>query len=295
MFSFILESGKKVKMGFMKTVEEFFKNIAKQYDGFTKNALGELVAKIVLALVIYIIGRKLVKVCRKIVKRSLDKANIEESVSKFLGSLTSILLNAVLIVVIVTTLGVPASSFITILGSAGLAIGLSLQGSLSNFAGGVLILILKPFRVNDYIVSEGIEGKVTAIDIFYTQLITPDNKKVVIPNGTLSNSSIMNVPDEDERRLDILVSVDYDSDIKHVRSVLNSIAKSDSRVKIDKGVNILVDELAESSINVAFRVWVDTADYFAVKADMLEKIVERFREENINIPFNKMDVNIVQG
>ena len=295
MFSFFLESGKKVKDGFLKTVEKFIKDIAQQYDGFTKNALGELVAKIMLALVIYLIGRKLVKLCRKIVKRSLDKANIDESVCKFLSSLTSILLNAVLIVVIVTTLGVPASSFITILGSAGLAIGLSLQGSLSNFAGGVLILILRPFRVNDYIVSSGIEGKVTAIDIFYTQLITPDNKKVVIPNGTLSNSSIMNVPDEDERRLDLVVPVDYSSDIKHVRSVLNSLAKNDNRVKVDKGIDVLVNELAGSSINISFRVWVRTADYFALRADMLEKIIEKFREENINIPFDKMDINIVQG
>jgi small conductance mechanosensitive channel len=295
MFSFILESGKKVKSGFMNTIKDFFGDIIKQYDGFSKSAIGAFVAKIVLALVIYLVGRRLVKLTRKIVKRSLDKANIEESVSKFLGSLTSILLNAVLIVIIVTTLGVPASSFITILGSAGLAIGLSLQGSLSNFAGGVLILILKPFRVNDYIVSEGIEGKVTAIDIFYTQLITPDNKKVVIPNGTLSNSSIMNVPDEDERRLDLVIPVDYNSDIKHVRGVLNSLAKSDSRVKIDKGVDILVSELADSSINISFRMWVETADYFPVRADMLERVIDRFREENINIPFNKMDVNIVQG
>lgn len=295
MFSFILESGRKVKSGFMNTVKDYFSDIIKQYGDISKSAIGAFVAKVFLALIIYLVGRKLVKIARKIVKKSLERANIEESVSKFLGSLTAILLNAVLIVIIVTTLGVPASSFITILGSAGLAIGLSLQGSLSNFAGGVLILILKPFKVNDYIVSEGIEGKVTAIDIFYTKLITPDNKKVVIPNGTLSNSSIMNVPDEDERRLDLIVSVDYNSDIKHVRSVLNSIAKSDSRVKIDKGVNVIVDQLAESSINIAFRVWVDTADYFVVKADMLEKIVDTFRDENINIPFNKMDVNIVQG
>lgn len=275
-------------------MKEFFKDLMKSYDGFSKDALGELFAKVLLAIVIYIIGRKLVKVCRKIVKRSLDRANIEESVSKFLGSLTSILLNAVLIVVIVTTLGVPASSFITILGSAGLAIGLSLQGSLSNFAGGVLILILKPFRVNDYIVSNDIEGKVTAIDIFYTKLITPDNKKVVIPNGTLSNSSIKNVPDEAERRLDLIVPVDYSSDIKHVRSVLNALAMRDDRVYKDKGIDVLVSEFAGSAINISFRVWVATADYFAVKADLLERIIEKFREENINIPYDRMDVNIIK-
>lgn len=294
MFQEILEAGGAVKSGVLSAVKDFFKDIDKFFKFFDESKVATIITKIFIAILIYFIGRKLIKVLTKVVERSLEKSNIELSVSKFLCRLTSVVGYAILVYAIVYTLGVPTSSFVALFGTAGLAVGLSLQGSLQNFAGGVLILILKPFCVNDYIVASDIEGKVTAIDIFYTKLITPDNKKVVIPNGTLSNCSIKNVPDEAQRRLDIVVPVDYDTDIKNVRRVLNLLAKNDDRVSKEKPVSITVDELADSSINIGFKMWVETANYLAVKADMLEKIIDTFREENINIPYNKLDVNIVK-
>ncbi|MBE5935349.1 MAG: mechanosensitive ion channel [Lachnospiraceae bacterium] len=290
----LLKAGDQVEKGMESATKDIVKEVKEFLDFFDGNMLGEIITKILFAIIVYFIGRKLVKVVKKIVDRSLKKSNFEQSVSKFLLNLTSIGLNAILIVIIVGILGVPTSSFVAIIGSAGLAIGLSLQGSLANFAGGVLILILKPFRVNDYIVSSGIEGKVTEIDIFYTKLITPDNQKVVIPNGILANSSIKNVPDEDYRRLDLIIPVDYSSDIKSVRSALNVLANSDNRIIKENGknVDILVESFGESAINIAFRVWVETADFFAVKFDIQEKIIEKFRKEGINIPYNKIDINI---
>ena len=294
MLSEILEAGGSVKKGVLSAIKDFFKDVDKFFNFFDESKVAGIITKIVIAILIYFIGRKIVKMITRIVERSLKKSNIELSVSKFLCRLTSVAGYAILVYAIVYTLGVPTSSFVALFGTAGLAIGLSLQGSLHNFAGGVRILILKPLCVNDYIVASDIEGKVTAIDIFYTKLITPDNKKVVIPNGTLSNCSIKNVPYEAKRRLDIIVPVDYNADIKHVRLVLNLLASKDERVSKDDPVTVTVDELGDSSINIGFKMWVETTNYLAVKTDMLEKIIDTFREENINIPYNKLDVNIMK-
>ncbi len=291
----VLQAGEQVEKGAKKATKNILEDVENFLEFFDGNKLGEIITNILFALLVYLIGRKVVKLIAKIVKRSLKKSSLEESVTKFLINLTSIALNAMLIVIIIGILGVPTSSFVAVIGSAGLAIGLSLQGSLSNFAGGVLILILKPFRVNDVIESNGIQGKVTEIDIFYTKLITPDNQKVVIPNGVLANSSIKNIPDEEVRRLDIIVPVDYDSDIDNVRAVLNLLANNDSRIiKENKSVDIVVESFGDSAINIAFRVWVSTVDFFAVKFDLQENIINKFREKGINIPYNKLDVNINQ-
>ena len=291
----MLQAGEQVEKGAKKATKNILEDVEEFLEFFDGNKLGEIITNIVFALLVYLIGRKVVKLIAKVVKRSLKKSSLEESVTRFLINLTSIALNAMLIVIIIGILGVPTSSFVAVIGSAGLAIGLSLQGSLSNFAGGVLILILKPFRVNDVIESNGIQGKVTEIDIFYTKLITPDNQKVVIPNGVLANSSIKNIPDEEVRRLDIMVPVDYDSDIDNVRAVLNLLANNDSRIiKDNKSVDIFVESFGDSAINIAFRVWVSTADFFAVKFDLQENIINKFREKGINIPYNKLDVNIIK-
>ena len=288
----ILAASEQLGAGMKSATSNIFSKINSVFRFISGDEIGEFIANIIFAIIVYFIGRKLVKLVSSITKQYLKKSAIEESVTRFLINLTNVILNVILFVIIVGILGVPASSFVAIIGSAGLAIGLSLQGSLANFAGGVLILILKPFRVNDYIVSNGIEGKVTEIDIFYTKLKTADNQKVVIPNGTLANSSIRNVPDEDYRRLDLIIPVDYSTDIKAVRSALNLLANNDSRVIKEKGVEILVESFGDSAINIAFRMWVETSNFFSTKFDIQEKIIEKFRQENINIPFNRIDVSI---
>ena len=287
-----LAAGENVEKGMESATKDILKEVKEFIKFFDGNKLGEVIINILFAILIYFVGRKIVKIVAKIVGRSLKKSSLEESVTRFLMNLTSVVLNAILVVVIIGILGVPTSSFVAIIGSAGLAIGLSLQGSLANFAGGVLILILKPFRVNDYIVSSGIEGRVTEIDIFYTKLITADNQKIVIPNGILANSSIKNVPFEDYRRLDLIVPVDYSSDIKKVRQILNSIAKKDERVLTDRGVDVLVESFGDSAINIAFRMWVETSNFFPVKFDIQERIIDEFRIGGINIPFNQLDVTV---
>ncbi|MCR5609200.1 MAG: mechanosensitive ion channel [Lachnospiraceae bacterium] len=267
------------------------KYLGKVWDMY-KGDLGILAGKIVIAILVYFIGKKIVKLIKNVVEKAFRKSKLDSSVSQFLSKLISGILTIVLFVSIIGILDIPTTSLVALVGSAGLAIGLSLQGSLQNFAGGVLILILKPFKVHDYIIASGIEGRVTEIDIFYTHLRTPDNKKIVIPNGQLSNASVQNVPSVGERRLDLIIPVEYSEDIKKVRSVLNDLANKNERVKKNKGFDIFVDQLADSSINIGFRVWVQTADYWAVRWELLEEVIERFREENINIPYNKLDVNI---
>ena len=180
----------------------------------------EIVKLIVVALFIWFIGKRVIKLILKVTKHALEKGKVDDGVQSFLMSLIRILLHGVLIVVLVGTIGINTTSIITLLGSAGVAIGLALQGSLSNFAGGVLILILKPFKIGDYIVAKGLEGTVTGIDIFYTKLLTTDNRLVVLPNGSLSNSDLVNVSHEPTRRVDLVASVDYGSDIKKVKTIL---------------------------------------------------------------------------
>ena len=276
---------------FNKVLEIIGNYFEKFWNAYGDNIISYL-WKIVFAIVIYLIGKRIVKALSNVAERAFERSKLDVSVSKFLAKLISVALNMVVIISIIGILDIPTSSFIALIGSAGLAIGLSLQGSLQNFAGGVMILILKPFRVNDYIIANGIEGKVQSIDIFYTKLATPDNKKIVIPNGELSNTSIQNVPNSATRRLDIIVPVEYTEDIKKVKNVLRDIADRQELIKHKKGIDIFVDELAASSINMGFRVWVSTADYWNVRWDILETIIYRFREENINIPFDQLDITI---
>ncbi len=248
--------------------------------------------RLVIALIFIIIGRKVIKWIKKIINRSFDRANMDQGVHKFLISLIGISLNVVMLVAVVRILGVESSSLAAIIGSAGLTIGLALQGSLANFAGGVLILIMKPFRMGDYIVANGMEGTVTSIDIFYTRLLTVDNQKVVIPNGGLSNSSIVNVTNEEVRRLDLLVPVSYDSDIKKVKLILSQIVESEELVLKEEPVTIYVDSFKESSIAIGIRMWTKKEDYWNLKWDLLEKVKETFDDEKISIPMKQLDINI---
>ncbi|MFA9462850.1 MAG: mechanosensitive ion channel family protein [Velocimicrobium sp.] len=272
-------------------VEKNVAELANWFEKFKEGAV-KFGLRIIVALIFYAIGKKLIKWLKKILNRSFERSNMDEGVQKFLISFISISLNVVLIVAAINILSVVTTSLAAVIGSLGLTIGLALQGSLSNFAGGVLILIMKPFRIGDYIVANGMEGCVTSIDIFYTRLLTIDNRKVVIPNGGLSNSSIVNVTNEDLRRLDLMIPVSYDCDIKTVKHILMGVIEQEDFVLKEEPISICVNSFEDSSISMAVRVWTKKEDYWELKWDMLERIKDTFDKNHISIPFNQLDVNI---
>lgn len=264
----------------------------KMWDQFWPSAF-DLGVKVILGIILLILGRLLIKLILRAVKKALDRSKADKGVTGFAASVIKGILYILLFITIAGVVGVPTASLIALLGSAGLAVGLALQGSLSNFAGGVLIMILKPFKVGNYIVTASGEGTVTGIDIFYTKLLTPDNRAIVIPNGVLSNSAITNAGRENTRRVDLVVPVSYSADIDKVRTVLNEVldARGNAVLK-DKPRDISVSEFGNSSVNMVYRFWVKSADYWTEKWGVLEDVKKRFDAEGIEIPFNQLDVNI---
>lgn len=249
--------------------------------------------KLLLALVTLIVGLWLIN---KVVKTTLSKmeSNIDPTLHKFIGSLVSVGLKGLLLISVASMVGIATTSFIAVLGAAGLAIGLALQGSLSNFAGGVLILIFKPFKVGDLIQGGGHLGVVKEIQIFNTILTTADNRRVIIPNGVLSNNSLINVNVEPTRRVDFVFGIGYGDDIKKTKEILQRIADNDSRVLKDPAPTIVLSELADSSVNFTVRLWVSTADYWGVYFDTHEAVKVTFDAEGISIPFPQQDVHMHQ-
>ncbi|MDE7156753.1 MAG: mechanosensitive ion channel family protein, partial [Lachnospiraceae bacterium] len=239
-------------------------------------------------------GKILIQCLLKICNKFFDKANMEISVKKFLLSLIKTILFLILAITICGQLGIETTSFIAVIGSAGLALGLAFQGSLSNFAGGVLILLMKPFKVGDYISESGTgrEGTVQQIDICYTTLITPDNKKVVIPNGNLSNSSLTNASAFEKRRVDIEVGVSYSTDISEAKAEMENIANNHALVLKEEEIFSFVSNLDSSQVTLGLRVWCLTSDYWTVKFDLTEGIKQRFDEKGIEIPFNQLVVHL---
>lgn len=271
-------------MDVMETMELFLEAAVPRVFEFCK--------LVIFALVIWIVGKKLIKGALMLAERGMERAKLEVSVAQFLVSVFKVLLYAVLLVSIAGTVGIQTTSLITVLGSVGLTVGLALQGSLSNFAGGVLILILKPFRVGDYIVANGQEGSVVAIDIFYTNLLTIDNRSVVLPNGALANGTIINVTKEPVRRVDLVAPVAYASDIQRVKKLLFELASNleFSFEDEEHPIQVFVDEFANSAIKVGFRFWVKTEDYWTAKWEAGERMKEMFDANGISIPFNQLDV-----
>lgn len=251
---------------------------------------------ILIAIIIFIVGMKLVKWLTKLIGNSFQKTKLEPIVGKFLLSIIKFVLYFIIIIVIIGLLGIPTTSFIAALGTVGLTIGLALQGSLSNFAGGVLILLFKPFKLGDYIKedSHGNEGNVVGIDLFYTKILTVDNKTIVIPNGTLANTSLTNFTAEKKRRVDILVGISYDSDIKKAKEVLTDVINSEEAILRDEEISVYVDNLAESQITIGTRVWVPTESYWKVKWSLLEKYKEELTANGIEIPYNQLSVTLKQ-
>lgn len=257
-------------------------------------AISNFAVRIIIALVIYVIGKKVIKWLRKLLKRALERSGADEGVCQFLDSGAKILLYFVLVMAVVNQLGVETTSLVAVLGSAGLAVGLALQGSLSNFAGGVLILLFKPFKVGDYIIEDTHknEGTVTEIQIFYTKLRTTDNRTVVIPNGTLANSSLTDVTQQDKRRIDLYVGISYDADIRKAKDVLRVIIEEESAKMDGEETAVFVDALEDSSVRLGLRFWVATPDYWNAKWRVTEEIKVRFDENGIEIPYNQLTVSL---
>lgn len=227
---------------------------------------------LLIAVIVFVIGRKIVKFALKITKKTMERKEVEISVQKFVMSLATFAYNIFLIIIIASVLGIGASSIVAIIGSAGLAVGLALQGSLSNLAGGVLILLLKPFKVGDYIISAGAEGTVQSIDIFYTRIATTDNKVVVIPNGTISNSNVTNTTKQDERMLVLDFTVGLNSDIAEVREKIMKLFEADDRILHDMNKCVVVDKLTPVNIKMQAKAWTKSEDYWDVKYLLLEQI-----------------------
>ncbi len=272
-------------------MKEFIKSLSNGDVGEAFLALVPFFERIIFALIVWYIGRILVKWAVRLLKRICEK-HFDAGVTNFLTTLVNIGLNVLLLLVVVDRIGISTSSFIAVLTSAGLAVGLALQGSLSNFAGGVLILVTKPFVVGDYIAVGGLEGTVTEVGICYTRLLTTDNRVVVLPNGGLSNSNLINVSAEPIRRVDMVVPMSYDDDIRSVKAMLSRLVEGRAGILPEKEVDIFVKEFADSSVNIGFRFWVKKEQYWDMLFEMQEEVRYAMQENGFSIPYRQLDVAI---
>ena len=251
--------------------------------------------KVLLAVLVFVVGVWVIRFIRKIIHKAFIKTNADKGVAQFTESFARIALYAVLIMLIATSFGVDAASVVAVLGSAGVAIGLALQGSLSNFAGGILILLIKPFVNGDYIMACGEEGTVTNIDMCYTKLTTTDDRIVILPNGTLANTTIVNNTATPYRRVDILVSVSYNADIKLAKELVLDILQSSEFTLKDKDILVYVSNLAAHSVDLGVRYYTKNEDYAGSKGIVFEKIKEVFDKNNIEIPYDQLDVHVIKS
>lgn len=251
--------------------------------------------KFLLAILVLIVGFWIIKKVVGLMDMALTKKDVELTLKRFLESLTSVLLKALLLISVASMVGIETTSFIAIVGAAGLAIGLALQGSLSNFAGGVLLLLFKPYKAGDVIETQGHIGTVNSIQIFTTILKTPDNKTIIIPNGPIANGSIVNYSTEATRRVDMVFGIGYDDDIDKAKGILNRLIDADSRILKDPAPAVMLAELADSSVNFNVRVWVNAADYWGVFFDMHESVKKTFDDEGVSIPYPQQDVHMHQA
>lgn len=260
---------------------------AKFYDGVTTFG-----PRLIGALIVLAIGWWIIKIIQKALRNSFEKREMEPSLRGFLNSVIGIALKTMLLISVVSMLGVEMTSFIAVLGAVGLAIGLALSGTLQNFAGGVMILLFKPFKVGHYITAQGHSGTVNEIQIFNTILKTPDNVTIIIPNGGLSTSSMTNYSMEPRRRVDFLFGIGYGDDVDKAKQVLKKLIDEDERILQDPEPFIAVKELGDSSVNLVVRVWAEAKNYWAIFFDMHENVYKTFDKEGLNIPFPQMDVHV---
>jgi small conductance mechanosensitive channel len=250
--------------------------------------------KILMALVIFIIGKWIVKKLSNAVEKLMQKNAVDPAIRNFAGSIIYYALLIFVCIAALGQLGIQTASFVAIVGAAGLAVGLALQGSLSNFAAGVLLLIFRPFKVGDFVEIAGTSGVIQSIQIFTTELNTPDNKKVIVPNGGVISGNIVNYSANDTRRVDLVFGIGYSDDIDIARKVMKGILKADKRVLEIPEATVAVVELADSSVNFVCRPWVKTADYWAVYFDLTEAVKKAFDANGVSIPFPQQDVHMHQ-
>jgi small conductance mechanosensitive channel len=268
-------------------------NMQQLYDGMV-DFIWKVGPNLVLAIIVLIIGLWVIKLIIKGISKALDRAKVDDSLKHFLAGLIGIGLKILLLISIASMLGIATTSFVAVLGAAGLAVGLSLQGSLANFAGGILILLFKPFKVGDVIDAQGHLGVVDSIQVLNTILKTPDNKTIIIPNGGLSNGSITNFTTEERRRVDMTFGIGYNDDIKKAKQALNDLIKQDDRILDEPAPMVVVSELGDSSVNFTVRVWAKTKDYWGIYFDMQENVKLEFDKQGISIPFPQRDVHVYQ-
>lgn len=248
--------------------------------------------KLIGALVVLIVGLWVVNILTKAAHKLMDKSNVEPSLSSFLKSIVSILLKILLIISVMSMAGVQMTSFIAILGAAGLAVGMALSGTLQNFAGGVMILLFKPFKVGDFITAQGFSGTVKEIHVFVTMLTTPDNVTILVPNGGLSNGAVTNYSAQPRRRVDWTFGIGYGDDYDKAKAFILGLIAEDKRILSDPAPFVALAALADSSVNLTVRVWVNASDYWGVFFDLNEKYYKNAGNEGINIPFPQMDVHL---
>lgn len=273
-----------------------FMNVQSLWDSlgeFTHDVLFKEVPKIIIALIILWIGLKLIKLIVKAMKKMLDRRNVEVSLQSFLLSMTDIALKAMVVIAVLGMVGIQTTSFIAVLGAAGLAVGMALQGTLQNFAGGVIILLLKPFKVGDYIDSAGVQGTVKHIQIFNTIVETPDKKMVIAPNTDLATKTLVNYSRSENRRVDIKVGIAYGESVDSARTALLELAKSYSKVIEEPAPMVVVTALADSAVSLELRVWVKNADYWDTFFYLNQAVYDKLNAVGISIPFNQMDVHII--
>jgi len=255
-----------------------------------KGTVLEYGMKVILCIIFLLIGLKVIKVIVKRLHKLMEKKNVDKTVTKFASSMVNIVLKVLLVVALAGTLGVKETSFVAILGATGFAVGMALQGSLANFAAGIILLILRPIKIGDFVEVAGMTGTVSVIQVFSTELKTLDNKTVIIPNGNIIGSNIVNYSVEATRRVDFTFGVDYSADIKQVKELLLSVANAHELVLEDPGAFVGLSELGDSSVNFALRVWVNAADYWTVYFDIMETVKEKLDAENIGIPYPHIQI-----
>ncbi|MBD3619998.1 MAG: mechanosensitive ion channel [Chromatiales bacterium] len=250
--------------------------------------------KLALALAILLIGLWVVRIVVKMARRVMSRAGADPMLSSFLGSILKGLLLIAVVIAALDQVGVQTTSLIAVLGAAGLAVGLALQGSLSNFAAGIMLVVFKPFKVGDFIEAAGTAGIVEEIRIFNSVVYSPDNREITIPNGQIYNGVIVNVTARPQRRIDLVVGISYDDDIRKAREIVETILRSDERVLQDPEPTVGVMDLADSSINLYVRPWVNSADFWTVRGDLLERIKTEFDAAGITIPFPQSEITVRQ-
>ena len=271
----------------METIFEFLENLAEKILYYLPTLFW--------AIVIFIIGCLLNRIVMNLFAKGVAKTKLDKTVHKFLASVIKIIITALTLIIVLTVLGIPMASIITVLGTAGVAVGLALKDSLSNVAGGVLLLINRTIKVGDYVQIDSYEGTVDEISILYTKLTTGDNKDVFFPNGVIATSPFVNYSSEGKRRVDQIFSISYDNDYKKAIEVIKSIINEHPLILKTEEIFVRLSELASSSLDIKVRIWTKNSDYWTVYYDLLEKVKDKFDEEGISIPYNQLDVHVIEN